>query len=353
MNRFSFNNPDRYTELREIWRPYAFIVSALCLGLSGLQLVASEEVEAEELPLEEQTYRDWIIATDPMDTSGLDDDKLVRILQNYFRRNFDGPENWEAIESIRYDGMVHFPSGSYDYVVFKKKPDYYRVVLELQGGRLISGYDGTEAWQHNTAAGGGPVAMPLAKAMNFIRDATPGGHLLYPMMEGKSVRLLKTTQVEGRPCYEIEVILPNGQMIRSALDLVEYAERRQITVDAMTGFESVSLFEDFREVGGVRFPFSSRAMVGDEEAYRVEMLYIRVNLGMMASMFSPPQGVFATQQLGGDSLSNLFESKTVSENILHFGDSASFGTPESRFPEQSSEKEQSSVMEELGIGKAQ
>lgn len=225
-------------------------------------------------------------ARSPMETAGLEP-RLARILNNYYRKTFTNLENWEKLQSIIFEGILQLPEGEVSFTAHKKKPNFYKVVLRSPNGtRIVMAYDGNEAWQLNLgSANSEPTNMPQAEAENFIRDASIGGHLLDPLMEGKRIELGDIVKVNDRSCYELVVTMPDGQRIRSAIDITDFAERQQITVNNVNGQEERNIYSDFRVIDGVRFPFASRMESGGKEMHRVKMLEIRLNAGLIKPMF--------------------------------------------------------------------
>lgn len=271
-------------------------------------------------------------AHDPMDTEGLNP-QLSRILKNYYRRTFTSLENWERLQSVTFEGILHLPEGPVPFTAHKKKPDWSKVVFRNpKGERIVMSYDGEQTWQSNFGSSNrSPSPMPEAEAKNFIRDASISGHLLDPLAEGKRIEFKGIIDVEERKCFEIEVTLPDGQRILSAIDILEYAERQQITINNVNGEEERFRYDDFRTINGVRFPFSSTLESGGKVLHRVEMLEIRLNAGLIRSMFQPSSEMHSIQNEEQDSkpetISNALKPATA---LPSFGESR-FG--ESLFPE--------------------
>lgn len=281
-------------------------------------------------------------AHDPMDTEGLNP-QLSRILKNYYRRTFTNLENWERLQSVTFEGILHLPEGPVPFTAHKKKPDWSKVVFRNpKGERIAMGYDGEQAWQSNFGSSNRPLnPMPEAEAKNFIRDASIGGHLLDPLAEGKRIELKGIIDVEERKCFELEVTLPDGQRILSAIDILEYAERQQITVNNVNGQEERFQYSDFRTIDGVRFPFSSTLESDGEVMHRVEMLEIRLNAGLIKSMFQPSSEMHSIQSEVQDPNTKInINNPSSATNSPSFGESR-FG--ESLFPESENPETDSSL----------
>lgn len=287
--------------------PFRRILALTFISTLGLSSAAEPPPTGEIEPLAENPYRQSILRLDPMDSTGLDYG-LSNVLRNYYKQNFASAEHWDALQSIRFEGVLYLPQGAIRFTAFKKKPDYCKVVLFAPGGgRIVMAYDGEDAWQFhalrssesevgNTSAPASriphPVSLPPAEARNFIRDATAGGHLFFPLIEGKQIELVGTAEVDGERCYEIRVTLPDGQIIRSFLDMTDYRERRQITINNVSGDEEVTTHSDFRMIDEIRVPFVSTLTIDGEQIHQSRLYDVQTDLGVMPWMFSRPSGAY-------------------------------------------------------------
>ena len=335
------------------WPLFSCLLMTAVFGGSPLpaQDSAASSVQADELEAQEANlFRRSIVRLDPMDCTGLDYD-LGSVLRNYYKQNFTSAEHWEQFQSVRFEGTLELAHGTVRFTAFKKKPDYCKVVIfASNGGRIVMAYDGTEAWQLNTMQGSGvhpdrhqpgsdwnasqTVAMPRDEALNFIRDASTGGHLLYPLLEGKQVQILGTTTVDGERCYELKITLPDGQIVRSMLDMNDYSERRQVVINNVNGDEEVTTHSDFRQIDGIRVPFSSTLTIDGEQVHQVRLHSAQTDLGVMPWMFSRSSGAYVPsarlQQNISPSVSKLLggvSEPPVVESLLSFSSSTGFASP--------------------------
>ncbi|WP_148216386.1 hypothetical protein [Coraliomargarita akajimensis] len=257
-----------------------WIVLACCLcGLSCL--TAQELAEAAPSSSDEKYAYAWDKA---MNVDELRPEVAV-ILRPYFRVNFQDPEHWSEIESIRFDGRLHLADGSLSFVAFKKKPNLCKIVVYAGEQRVIMAYDGKEAWQLNTMDASGAVLMSDADARNFIRDAETGGNLLYPSYPGKRIRRLKDRAIDGVGCAILEVTRPDGEVVEYAIDLGRFFERQQVVTNAQTGVKETMSHSEFKKVKGVNIPFMSHMSIDGEPIHRVEMLRVQTNVGVVSWMF--------------------------------------------------------------------
>jgi hypothetical protein len=258
----------------------------VCLLACAVSLAFTPTLSAARTAL--GPYAASIEKLEPFDVSGLESG-VAHVLHNYYQHNFTPNKEWAAVQSFRFDGSLHLPQGSLRFTAFKKKPDLCKIVLYAPGDhQIVMAYDGHHAWQLNTRQSAQPEDMPSAEARNFIRDATTGGHLLYPGIKGKTMELLGTTQIGGDRTYEIRITLPDGLVIRSFLDMVSFAEVQQITINQVSGQEEVTRYGDFRMIKNTRVPFTSTLFINGEQIHQSRIDAVRVNQGVTPWMFRRP-----------------------------------------------------------------
>jgi hypothetical protein len=316
--------------------PLAFIL--ICM-LSAVATAAAAEPDF--------VYRDAIPGVDPMGLHGIDPE-VAAILRGYYEHSLGGRTHWSEVESIRFDGTLRVPQGEFSFVAYKKKPDYCKIVLlGERGARITMAYDGADAWQLNSADPQGAVAMPSAEALNFIRDATTGGHLLYPTLPGKRIELLGKRRVLGLTCYELRVTLPNGQQVTYAIDRASSVERQQIVVNPVSGATEVTTHMRNNLLEGLSIPVESTMTVDGEFMHEVRMQGVKVNTGLTTAMFKrPAASAWAGEQpvegLGWSGASRYSEPAAVGgDSAFHVTPSPTLGAEQSAFPDLDTEAEPS------------
>jgi len=224
--------------------------------------------------------------------------RLTWILENYYQAAFGGKKNWRKIQSLRFEGVLRMPTGTLNFVAFKKKPDYCKIVLFAgNGARIVMAYDGTDAWQLDTMESSEPIPMPPIEALNFIRDAPTAGHLLYPNVQGKQIELLGQRTVNGYACLDLRVTLADGQQVTYAIDNKEFIERQQRVVNMVSGDLEVTTHEQVKKVAGVTVALHSKMTVDGELIHEVQMQRVEANLGLMSWMFARPSGAYVPGKL--------------------------------------------------------
>ena len=229
------------------------------------------------------------VLPEPMDTSGLSN-HVSDMLQSYYRNTFGGAENWQKIESLRIKGKLLTPSGeSYDFINYKKKPDLNKTVVYLENKhKIVTCFDGLDAWQFMTFKSEAAESMPPDESIDFIRDSWLGGHLLSPILPGKTVEILGGTTIGGKLCMQVKVVLPNEQYFIISLDSKRY-QLAEETVNAVDGSKRYVEQSDFRRVSGIITPFSNKVYSDGVLIQETVLESVEVNRGVMPWMFKRPE----------------------------------------------------------------
>ena len=127
-----------------------------CLG----SLAWSSEAVIKPYRYADLLVNEETVLPEPMDTTGLSDD-LSEILQSYYKNTFGGAENWQKVESLLIRGELLTPDGeSYEFVNYRKKPDLNKTVVYLENKhKVVTCFDGNDAWQFMTFESGAPESM--------------------------------------------------------------------------------------------------------------------------------------------------------------------------------------------------
>lgn len=226
-----------------------------------------------------------------MDINGLQDEELKRLLEGYYRKGFGGSDAWQETESFRAKGIIKQGKHTYHFKALKKKPSYSKVELYSVGWHPLSTlcYDGKQAWTVDSSADGRCTDMPSEEARDFIRDAGIGNHLLNATMPGKHIDLGDFREVDGISCRDINVTLPDGELIVYSLGLGDYSLRRQVMVNHAAGWSEEIIFSDFRMIQGIQVAFGSRMLVDGELKHTVEFESAAFDTGVMVWMFERPE----------------------------------------------------------------
>ncbi len=189
-----------------------------------------------------------------------------------------GKERIQALQSIRETGTVTASDGRVAHVVREiKRPGLFRLEFSSQGTTSVFAHDGETGWQVAPLQG-----QFEPQKMGADLDAAAGadqrdieGPLVDWREKGRTVVLVGRETLPGGEVFKLQVTLEDGTV---RYDSVDVASRQIVRSDVprTVGGHAVQLentFSDFREVGGLVFPFHIETHVVD----RPEILTITVD----------------------------------------------------------------------------
>lgn len=168
-----------------------------------------------------------------------------------------GADAWVDLQTMKASGTIAVSGGmlqgSFDLV--QKRPAMSRSDIVLQGMTIVQAYDGETAWQINPfGSGPEPVVADPENARLIIEQADLDGPLIGWRESGHQVEVVGPTELDGQPVIELLVTLANGTVSHYYLGADSYLP---IQIDsAVPGGTQTTRFDDYRDIGGLKFPFS-------------------------------------------------------------------------------------------------
>lgn len=264
------------------------------LGLLAAVPCLAQDVVAQtgSAPLfEPSDFEQLLTQVGPMNTRGLSY-RVSNVLEKYYANSLGGIENWEQVQSMRFEGQLRLADGKrLSFFAYMKKPNLCKVVVSPAGSsrRLVMAYDGEEAWQSRPGPAGDVVdSMSTEEASNFIRDAWFGGHLLYPTYPGKQIEHLGVEKVGDETLVNLQVTLPERQSLIYSISLNGFYEYKRSHTNAVNGELEVIEQSEFKQISGVRVPFKSVLTSNGVFVHEMTLDEVTINKGVISWMFDRP-----------------------------------------------------------------
>ncbi|MBZ5696370.1 MAG: hypothetical protein LAN36_13550 [Acidobacteriia bacterium] len=211
-----------------------------------------------------------------------------QILSHYVEAE-GGRAAWQKLTSRESTGTIEVPSMSLSGTVeiHEKAPDRMLGVVTINGASFRQGFDGTTGWTDDPQNGFREVSGPeLAETR---RDAD----FFHPMDLRKLYSKLTVTgkeKIGERDAYVVECALPEGgDPDRMYFDAQTGLTLRAISQhhgpDGVTEYQED--FEDYREVDGVKLPFTIHQKNGDT-AMTITISEVHHNVAVDDGLFAKP-----------------------------------------------------------------
>ncbi|ESZ88465.1 MAG: hypothetical protein Q27BB25_03990 [Blastomonas sp. CACIA14H2] len=217
-------------------------------------------------------------------------DELVA--QNLAARG--GAAALDAIESVKFDGMVIFPGDfQLTYEEVRTKAGDVRVDMALQGLTLVQGWDGKTGWRINPFEGRKDAErMSDDEARSMADTGSIRGPLQKAAMQGSTVTYLGREDFDGTNTYKLKVTEKDGDEFVYLLDPDTMLEVKMVETRRIRGALQVFEYEfgDYEKIAGVYFPMSVESWLAGQGNNRQRTIIASgtANVPAPASLFAQP-----------------------------------------------------------------
>jgi len=209
-------------------------------------------------------------------------------------KTIGGMEKLQAIKSVRYSGKFEAGGGFTASVLQEnKRPNMVREEFSLQGMAQVLAYDGKVGWIINPFQGKKDAETMGEEGMKqIVEDSDFDGPLVDYARKGNKVEYIGKEDYEGSDTYKLKVTLANGTVKYFFLDTDYYVPIKIETKQTIRGtdFEFETILGDYKEAGGVYFPFSlETGPKGSSNKQVITYEKIEINPTMEDSHFNMPK----------------------------------------------------------------
>jgi hypothetical protein len=229
-----------------------------------------------------------------IDAAPLQDLTLDQVL----KKNEDalgGAEAISQVQTLKTIARIIGASGQMEapMTTWSKRPNLVRSESEIQGRRVIAGYDGSTAWMINPLSGSSAPEKVDAYAASNLADAsieTAIGSLASFKAAGHTVELLGREDFGSTPVYKIQVTRKNGMVASYLVDATTFLPLKTITKVTQPGqqIEVEAFLGNYKKAGDIMFAYSIEQRVGGRTVGQVIYEKIEINVPMDDSIFKMP-----------------------------------------------------------------
>lgn len=173
-----------------------------------------------------------------------------------------GGESWRQVTSMEIRGNYSTFSTTYPFRILRQRPHAYRFEHFEADMQVVVGFDGRRAWWHNQlplfAGVDWPTAPSIPYALGFEADAEfAGWPFLDAAARGHRLEYVGSTSYEGIDSHAVRIHLANGTQETWYFHHDTFLPAVRLARAGYVGREvdSRTFFDDYREVGAVRYPF--------------------------------------------------------------------------------------------------
>jgi outer membrane lipoprotein-sorting protein len=206
-----------------------------------------------------------------------------------------GVAKLKAVQSLRMTGDIESNGTQAVFTQVYRRPMKTRLDITIQGLTLTQAYDGQNGWQVVPFTGkSDPEPMSADDLKRVQEQADFDGPLVDYKKKGNTVELIGKEKIAGADTYHLKITLKSGDVRDLYLDAGTFLISKAVVKTAMRGteVELESTIGDYKEVGGMMFPFSiEQHPVGEQgPSQKITFKKIEPNAPVDDSIFKMPGG---------------------------------------------------------------
>jgi outer membrane lipoprotein-sorting protein len=170
-----------------------------------------------------------------------------------------GENKIKAINSERLVGRISLNLGGDGPLTLQlQRPNKIRQEFQLNNQRFVRVSNGTEGWSISPMVANGDAQSLSQNELQDLRLTNDiEGPLLGYQSKGNKIELVGRDKVQQKDAFKLKVMLASGKVRYDYIDAESFLEVKQELTIMSQGreFATVATFHNFRNVGGVIFPF--------------------------------------------------------------------------------------------------
>jgi len=216
-------------------------------------------------------------------------------VQSVLDKMIDAMGGRKALEAVRDTTMTATvdlvqQGMSAPITMYQKEPNKLRVEIEIaaMGMTIIQAFDGQKGWGTNFQTMATEEMSDVA-SKNISHQSLGNDSFLNPQKLGITFALKPKEKIEDKDYIVLEETLADGFKIIMYLDPATYLPYKSVakSLDPMSGGEvdSESYLSDYRKVGDLMVPYSTRTMSNGAEVQRLTVASVTFNTNLDDALF--------------------------------------------------------------------
>lgn len=222
------------------------------------------------------------------------------ILDKYYEAS-GGRSRWDSLQSVRMNGTVTVQGMEIPVTIVQTKEGQQKVSIKFQGQETTQmAFDGKEGWSTNFMTQR-PEKMNAEANANTRQQVTdfPDAFLYYKD-RGYTATLEDKEDIEGREAFKVKLTKNRVKVDGQPMENVVYyffdpesflpVALRNTSLSGQTKGASVeTLLDDYREVNGLLFPFTSTISYNGMPGETIKLENIQPNVVVEPEIFAFPK----------------------------------------------------------------
>jgi len=210
---------------------------------------------------------------------GLQAQTIDQVLEKHYKAT--GQDKMAAIKTYYVKAKMSMMGMDMPMTIQMKKPDKFRIDMEVMGQKIEQAFDGEAGWMRNPMMGGGITDLKGAELKQAMQQADLEGELYNYAKKGHSAELIGKVNADGKEAYRIKFTNADGSVKDYYIDANTYLiSKIKAKVESMGQTMDVETkVLDYKDINGIKIgskmevetPMGTQSVVMDEIKFDEKM----------------------------------------------------------------------------------
>ncbi|MBN2174951.1 MAG: hypothetical protein JW731_12525 [Bacteroidales bacterium] len=221
---------------------------------------------------------------------GLQAQDLQDVLDNYFETI--GQVKYLKHETMMATGKSIQQGMETDFTLWQKRPDKFRLEVDIQGATMVQVYDGEKGWYIAPWTGTtDPIELTGFQLSSMKRQADFDGLLYNAEKKGLKTELIGKEDMEGTEVYKIKQTDEEGNTYYQFIDAENYVLLKMTSI-IKTGeseVEAETLFSNYKDNGGIIQAYSIEGRMNGQTINQININEVVFDVDIPDDKFIMPK----------------------------------------------------------------
>jgi len=185
---------------------------------------------------------------------GMQAQTIDQVLEKYYKAT--GQEKMADVKTFYVKAKTSMMGMDMPMTMQMKKPNKFRIDMDVMGQKIEYGYDGESGWMRNPMAGGGITELKGAELSQAMNQADLEGELYNYAKKGNSAELIGKVDTDGTQAYRIKLTNADGNVKDYYIEANTYLVLKvKAKVEQMgQSMEVTQKMLEYKNVNGIQIP---------------------------------------------------------------------------------------------------
>jgi outer membrane lipoprotein-sorting protein len=214
---------------------------------------------------------------------------LTQVLDDYFKAT--GMDKFSKVKTVEMKAKMSQMGMELPMTIKIKKPDKFRMEMEIQGQKVVTAYDGEHGWTIAPWVSPEPQDLAGEQLEQAKEQADLQGDLWEWEKKGHKATLMGKEDLEGTEVYKVKLVKKNGDVQYYYIDTDSNMLLKTVSTVKQNGqeMEVESIMGNYKDFDGIIVPTSIENKVkGTNQSGNIEIESMKFDVDMPDSLFEKP-----------------------------------------------------------------